>query len=177
MGKKAIQAPNWKQQLSLSPKETVTREFVQEIIEQAAAEIHQRVARQLLAAQGELLSSIGAAKEVLLSKGVVSESEYEQARFSVEDRAWGLTLKQTAAQVGDFVRTSFRSKGPSDSEFGSETRQNVPHLGDANLKEEVSSAIVGMTAGETKDVTVGDHTLRILVSRVSSYPQKQEEKA
>lgn len=191
MGKKQHATQSFTQLVGKANQEAL-KPFIIEVMQS----LGQQLARQQLAATGEVITSIAALKRVLISKGIMTEADFVEARFQEEDAAWGLTESTEAAQAGDFVRITFKAKSDKDEAFGPEDRLNIKRLVEDNtLQPEVAEGIVGMKKGETKEIAfqvsnkvlneatkqledaVTGYVVSVRLDRVSLNPKKPELKA
>jgi len=189
MGKKGQHATNSFAQLVGKANQEALKPFIIEVMQS----LGQQLARQQLAATGEVITSIAALKRVLINKGIMTEQDFIEARFQEEDAAWGLTESSEAAAKGDFVRITFKAKADKDENYGPEDRLNVKRLvDDQTLQPEVADGIVGMKKGETKEISFSvtnkvlneetkqledattNYTVHVRVDRVSLNPKRPE---
>lgn len=95
----------------------------------------------------------------------------------IEDEKEGLTLVDGPAEANDVTRVEISTKTADQSEFQGSSRLKVPQIGSGkSLGPEIEAAIIGMKAGETKEITIGENkdvVAKIVLDRVSR-PQKQE---
>lgn len=134
------------------------------------------LARHQLRAQGDLITNDGALRSLLYKKGVITENEFYEERFLIEDSALGYIESKEAAKLGDYCRISCRSKKPEDAEYGGEQNFAINDLGNApyNLPKELEEAVIGMTKNEVKVTTIPQQEQKLEVeltlNRISFKP-------
>lgn len=151
--------------------------YIDAVMGQMADELSKRLFRQL----GNIQTRIMAMEDILMNKFEVTEREIESAVATIEDDAWQYQLAERPAKEGDLLRVTIRTREP-DKEFSKAVKRQITSLmskpysmGSPTIEE----AMVGMTAGETKEVSMneGKYLVEILVERVSEkIPQPEAAK-
>jgi hypothetical protein len=127
----------------------------------------------------KLFTRLVAVEELLMEKTGLTKDDFTTRVAVIEDRSEGFTQvdADVAAELGDRVRLEIRTKTADQTEYQGSSRMLVDNAGSGNtLGAELESAVVGMKAGETKEVLFGkDNSLSasITISRISRQPQPQ----
>lgn len=152
--------------------------YIDEQIEQAAQAILIRQQRAMTA----VFTRIVSIEEILLETVPGLTKDQLAARVAdVTDRNEGFTAVDEAVSVGDRVRVEIKTKTADQAEYQGSSRMQIDQTGSGNtLGAELESALIGMKAGETREVMFGkDHSLQasLHVSKVSRQPVAAEEAA
>ena len=128
-----------------------------------------------------LQTRIMALEKVLEDRLGVSEEDIIAKVVEIEDSASGHTAVSRGAQEGDLVRVTISTKSSAEgAEFTTPVRRAITNLSLASpaFSKAVDAAILGMTAGETKEITVGEEPntliVRLTVDKVSESTAKGE---
>ncbi len=130
-----------------------------------------------------ILTRLVATEEVLAEKLGVTKDDLANRVAAIQDRSDGLELVTGSAIVGDRIRLEIKTRTADQTEYQGTSRMQIDNLGSGQtIGKELECAIIGMTAGETKEVLFGkDNSLSASLSlnRVSRRPApaKTEEAA
>lgn len=172
MGKKKNQnsgsqhANNSFEQLVAKAVNTRLEKYIHELFQHFGNEISQRVFRQLANIQTRVM----ALEEILTEKFNVTEVEIQQKVAEIEDEATGYKAVTRPAEAGDLLRVSIETKAKGTEEFTAPVKRQITKLLNQpySLTETIEKALVGVSAGESREVTLeGDFLVRVTVDRVS----------
>lgn len=179
MGKKKAQGGSKHQsqsfeQLVGAANRNALKPFIIETAVELVNDLGNQLAQRLFGQLGNIQTRIMALEKVLQQKFGLSEADIQNIVMDVEDEATGHTKVDRPAQAGDLLRVSAATKAKDQTEYNPSVRKEVNSLGAAKptLTKVVDEALVGMSSGETKEVTIGDGamTVRVTVDRVSAPP-------
>ncbi len=147
--------------------------YIHEVFGHMANDLSRRVFRQ----QANIQTRIMAVEELLKSKLGVTQAEIEAVVANVEDQATGYVTATRPAKEGDLIRLSLRTKSKDQTEYSEVMRRQVTNLMNLGMdlnaqlslgSKEVEGALVGMSTGEVKVVTLeDDFKVELTVERVS----------
>lgn len=104
-----------------------------------------------------LYTRLVAVEQILIEKGVATQEDMMNRIADLEDKREGLTTVDTVA-AGDTVRIAIRTKTEDQPEFQGSSKLKVMNVGTGNtIGKEVESEIVGMKAGDLKEVKFGQN--------------------
>lgn len=154
----------------MGPIENVVRFYVQNL--------GTRLAQQQARTMADVYTRIVAIEQLLIEKGLTTETDLLDRVLGVEDKSEGLTLADTVEQ-GDTVRLEARAKVEGQDTYSAEkTRLKVVNMGKGdNLGEAVEKALLGAKVGEVREVESDDKgsKVEITINRIGR-PAKQETK-
>lgn len=127
--------------------------YIDEQIEGAAQAI---LGRQQRALQG-VFRRIVCLEEILMETVPGLTKESLAVRVSnIEDRADGFEATDEVVREGDRVRVEVKTRTIDQTEFQGASRLQIDNVGSgATLGKELETAIIGMKAGETKEIKFG----------------------
>ncbi len=136
-------------------------------------------------AQQSVFMRIIALEELLMEKFEgLTKDDLANRVADIQDKSEGFDLVEGAVETGDRVRLEIQVKTEDQKEYQEASKFIVDNVGSNEvLGKELESAIIGMTAGETKEVLFGkDHSMGAIlnVNKVSRKPKpeiKEETKA
>lgn len=140
--------------------------YIHELFMSLGNDLSQRVFRQLANIQTRVM----ALEEILIGKFNVTEVEIQQKVAEIEDEATGYKAVTRPAEAGDLLRVSIETKAKGTEEFTAPVKRQITKLLNQpfSLTETIEKALVGVSTGETKEVTLeGDFLVRVTVDRVS----------
>jgi FKBP-type peptidyl-prolyl cis-trans isomerase (trigger factor) len=178
MGKKKTQgkphAQNSFEQLVAKANREALKPYIHELFMDLGNDLSQRVFRQLANIQTRIM----ALEEILISKLGVSEAEIQLTVANIEDEATGYRKVDRGAEAGDLLRVSIETKAKGTEEFTAPVKRQITRLLNQpySLTETIEKALVGVKAGETKEVTLeGEFQVRVTIDRVSESTQPKVE--
>lgn len=154
------------EQLVAKANQERLKPYIHELFMSLGNDLSQRVFRQLANIQTRVM----ALEEILIEKFNVSEVEIQQKVAQIEDEATGYSAVTRPAQAGDLLRVSIETKAKGTEEFTAPVKRQITKLLNKpfSLTETIETALVGVSAGESKEVTLeGDFLVRVTVDRVS----------
>lgn len=140
--------------------------YIHELFTHFGNDLSQRVFRQLANIQTRIM----AIEDIIVEKLNITEAEIQQRVASIEDDATGYKSVSRPAEAGDLLRVSIETKAKGTEEFTAPVKRQITKLLNQpySLTETIEQALVGVSAGETKEVTLeGDFLVRVTVDRVS----------
>lgn len=140
----------------------------------------QEAAQGILARQQQamanLLTRLVATEEVLIEKLGLTKEDLANRVANIQDRSEGFVAAETV-EVGDRVRLEIQTRTADQAEFQGSSRLLVDNAGTGSqLGKELEGALVGMKAGESKEIKFGkDESLvaRLSVNKVSRQPKAE----
>ena len=145
--------------------------FIQGMVSQ----LGQRLAKAQSQAQQTLYTRLLVLEEVATEKLGVTKDELAQKVAQKEDAAEGFETAEVV-EKGDRVRVSLRTKQKDAKEFQGESRHLVDNVASGDtFGEELEEAMLGLKAGELKEVTLketGD-VIEVTLNMVSRKPKKE----
>lgn len=184
MGKKKSSSGNHLQQ---SMGQMVSRAALAQMgpqIEQMVRAYVNQLGNQLAVQQASTLETLFARVVVLetivMEKLGYSTEDLTKMVANIEDEKEGLTLVEGAAELGDVVRLEIATKAKDQAEFQGSSRLKISQTGTGQtIGTELETAVLGMKAGETKEVSFGKDgamTAKITVDRVSRGQKAEAQK-
>jgi len=164
-GGKPHQSLSFEQLVAKANQERL-KPYIHELFMSLGNDLSQRVFRQLANIQTRVM----ALEEILIGKFNVTEVEIQQKVAEIEDEATGYKSVTRPAEAGDLLRVSIETKAKGTEEFTAPVKRQITKLLNQpfSLTETIEKALVGVSAGETKEVTLeGDFLVRVTVDRVS----------
>lgn len=176
MGKKKTSGGQQHQQQSFG--QMVSRAALAQMgpqIEQIVRAYVNQLGNQLAVQQASTLETLFARVVVLetivMEKLGYSTEDLTKMVAAIEDEKEGLTLVEGAAELGDVVRLEIATKTKDQTEFQGSSRLKISQTGTGQtIGTELENAILGLKAGETKEVNFGKDgamTAKITIDRVS----------
>lgn len=155
------------------------REALKPYIEQVVLHHVNNLSRQLGAQTfthiGNVQTRIMALEKVIQSKFGLSEADIQNLVMDVEDEATGHKMVARPAQKGDCLRVTVSTKNKDEAEFTRTVRKEVLSLGaeTPTFTKVVDDALEGMSAGESKEIALGEGAVlvRVVIDRVSEPAQ------
>jgi hypothetical protein len=164
-GGKPHQSLSFEQLVAKANQERL-KPYIHELFMQLGNDLSQRVFRQLANIQTRVM----ALEEILIEKFNVTEVEIQQKVAEIEDEATGYKAVTRPAEAGDLLRVSIETKAKGTEEFTAPVKRQITKLLNQpySLTETIEKALVGVSTGEQKEVTLeGDFLVRVTVDRVS----------
>lgn len=184
MGKKKS-APSKSQHIQESMGQMVSNAALNKLgpqIEQTIKAYIQQLGNQLAVQQASTLETLFA-RVVVLESIVMEKLGYAPDDLTakvagIEDDKEGLDKINGPVELGDVVRLEIKTKTQDQPEFQGSSRLKIYQTGSGQtIGQELETAVVGMSPGETKEVTFGKDgllTASIKIDRVSRKPEEQE---
>lgn len=110
-----------------------------------------------------------AIEELLLEKNAITVEDITNKVMDLEDLSWSATKTDAAAELTNVVRLVARTK-KEGQEYGLPYNIIVPSvgIGASEIGKETESELIGLKAGDKKEVVVGPVTFEFTVTRVST---------
>lgn len=144
-------------------------------IEQLVRAYVNQLGNQLAVQQASTLETLFARvvvlESIVMEKLGYTTDDLTKKVATIEDEKEGLTLVEGVAELNDVVRLEIRTKTKDQIEFQGSSRLKVSQIGTGQtMGQELEAAVLGMKAGDTKEVTFGQDgamTAEIKIDRVS----------
>jgi hypothetical protein len=177
MGNKKQSAPkpqqSFQQMVSEASSNAALNKIMPEVEKMVRAyvqQLGQNLAMQQASTLETLFARVVVLESIVMEKLGYSTDDLTEMVAKTEDEKEGLIAVEEA-QLGDVVRLEVRTKTKDQEEFQGSSRLKIYQTGSGQtLGPEMESAILGMKAGETKEVSFGqDQQLlaKITVNRCS----------
>jgi hypothetical protein len=183
MGKKKGNRQNHLQQSMGSMVSRAALTQMGPAIEQYVKRLVQQLGSQLAVQQASTLETLFARTIVLetivMEKFGFTTEELAVRVSNVEDEKEDLELVNGPVELNDVVRVEVRTKTKDQPEFQGSSRLKIYKTGTGEtIGSEMEEGILGMVAGETKEIEFGkdkELTAELTVNRVSRSTKKPEE--
>lgn len=153
--------------------EDFTRKLVQELGSQLAIQTSNTME--------SLFSRVVVLENMLIDKLGITRDDLVNKVCDLEDAKQGYVHSDGPAERGSRARLEVSTKTSDQSNFGNTSRILINELGTGNtIGEALETAIIGMKAGETKEVPFGQNNeaiAKMMLSRVSLKIRKDEPKS
>lgn len=159
------------QQMVGKANQEALKPYIHEVSQHYAENLANQIAQKMFAHLDNMQTRITAMEKVLQSKFGLTSADLREVVMDVEDEATGFVRVSRAAQRGDYLRITMSTKTTAETEFKREARREISNLGENDEQgpetKALNDALVGMVAGEQKDLEVGGVTVRLVLDRVS----------
>lgn len=166
------------QQLVGQANRDALKPYVEQLVVAHVSNLGNQIAARMFTQLGNIQTRIIALERVLQQKLGLTNEELANLVLDIEDEATGYSKVDRAAQAGDFLRIELATKTSTETEFSRNVKREVASLGSDSDKnpdtKTMNDALVGMKAGETKEIMVGAVAVRLTVNRVSEAPKAPE---
>lgn len=166
------------QQLVSQSNRDALKPYIIETCETLVNSLGNQLAANQFQKMASVFTRMTAIQRILTAKCGISEAEVREMVMDVEDEATGHTKTTEAAVEGDLVRITMMTKTSKETEFKRKVQREVTlDLNAENADTKLlNESLVGMKAGETKEVAVGTVKVLLEVNRVSKSPAPEETK-
>jgi hypothetical protein len=141
--------------------------YVQAVVQRLGSQI----AMQQVSTLETMFSRIVVLETILMEKFGFTKEDLATKVAEVEDEKESLKLVDGAVEEGDVVRLEVKTKSKDQTDFQGSTRLKIYNIGSGQtIDKELESAVIGMKAGETKQVEFGEDkqmVAELTVNRVS----------
>lgn len=170
--KKAHPTQSFEQLVGAANREAL-KPYINELFDNMADELSKRVFRQ----QANIQTRMMAIEKILQDKFSISETDIYSAVADIEDEATGYQTASRPAAPGDLLRITIETKKETDQDWSGFQRRQVTNLMNKGMDPTamlslgppiVEGALVGLSAGESKELTLEKNfKVKMFVDRVS----------
>lgn len=129
---------------------------IERYVNAVVGNLGQQLAMQQASTLETLFSRVVVLEKILMEKYGYTAEDLATRVSDIEDEKESLKLVDGAIEKGDVVRLEVKTKAKDQAEFQGSSRLKLYKTGSGEtIGEELESALIGMKAGETKQVEFG----------------------
>jgi hypothetical protein len=150
---------------------------IEKIVRHHVNHLGNQLAVQQASTLETLFSRVVVLESIVMEKLGYTSEDLTRLVSNKEDEAEGLARVDGAAEAGDVVRLEIRTKTKDQAVYQGSSRLKINQIGSGQtIGPELESAVLGMKAGETKEVEFGTDkamTAEIKIDRISRAEKSQ----
>jgi hypothetical protein len=147
-------------------------------ISNEVARLSQDLRVQQANAQKNILMRLMALEELACERLNVTKDDLAERVAQVQDGAEGFEESPEGVVLGDRVRLEIKTRTKDQTEYQGSTRLLIDNAGaGGTLGAELEAAIIGMKAGETKEVPFGKDASMVASIKISKVSREEQQAA
>lgn len=178
MGNKKQQQQHMQQSMSNMVSRAALAQLgphIEQMVVDYVNQLGSQLSMQTASTMESMFSRIVVLESIITEKLGYTKDDLASKVADIEDQNQGLKKTDSAVELNDVVRIEIKTKTKDQTEYQGVSRLRVSQTGSGQtLGKELEDAILGMTAGQTKETEFGQGMVaQITVNRISRSEKKQ----